>query len=99
MKSNKMQLNLQHVGMSLSEYETKFCTPEEQRAIELKSNLILNMIEVRKKAKLSQRKLEELSGIRQPTIAKIERGNMNPSLDVVLKLLAVMGKTLKIASL
>ena len=47
----------------------------------------------------TQKQLEKLTGVRQPTIAKIENGSMNPSVEVVMKLLAAMGKTLKIASL
>jgi transcriptional regulator with XRE-family HTH domain len=70
-----------------------------KREYELKAQLIVNLIAERKKANMSQKKLEELSGVRQPTIARIERGSMNPSLDIILRLLAAMGKTLKIASL
>lgn len=98
-KQTTLIVNPKFVGMNLEEYENKFVSKEKQREYELKAKLILSLIEERKKAKLSQKKLEELSGVRQPTIAKIERGTMNPSIDVMIKLLAAMGKTLKIAAL
>jgi predicted transcriptional regulator len=47
----------------------------------------------KKDTKNSQKKLEELSGVSQPVIARMERGN-NPQLDTVLKVLAPLGKTL-----
>jgi DNA-binding XRE family transcriptional regulator len=98
-KQATLLVNPRFVGMSIEEYEHKFVSKEKQREYELKAQLILSLIAERKKANLSQKKLEELSGVRQPTIAKIERGTMNPSIDVMLKLLAAMGKTLKIAAL
>jgi DNA-binding XRE family transcriptional regulator len=97
-KKTELLVNPRYVGMSLEEYEKKYVSPEKRQEYELRARLILNLIAVRKKAKLSQKQLEELSGVRQPTIAKIERGTMNPSLNIILRLLAAMGKTLKIAS-
>jgi hypothetical protein len=44
---------------------------------------------------LTQKQLEELSGIRQPVIARMEKGN-NPQLDTVLKVLAPLGKRLAV---
>lgn len=40
-----------------------------------------------------------LSIISQSTIAKIENGKINPSLNNIFKILHAMGKTIKIASL
>ena len=45
---------------------------------------------------ISQKKLEELSGVKQPIIARMEKGYSNPQIETVLKLLAPMGKTLAI---
>jgi DNA-binding XRE family transcriptional regulator len=98
-KQTSLKVNPQFVGMSFEDYEKNYVGKEKQREYELKAQLIVNLIAERKKANMSQKKLEELSGVRQPTIARIERGSMNPSLDIILRLLAAMGKTLKIASL
>ena len=48
---------------------------------------------------LSQRKLEELSGVKQPVIARMENGTNSPQLDTVLKVLGALGKTLYIGDL
>lgn len=48
---------------------------------------------------ISQKKLEELSGVSQPVIARMETGKTSPQLDTVLKVLASLGKTLAVVSL
>ena len=66
---------------------------------EAKVELLSSMIQERKKHKITQKKLEALTGVKQPMIAKIESGESNPSIESILRLLNAMGKTLKIASL
>ena len=48
---------------------------------------------------LMQRELEELSGVSQPVIARMESGVAVPKLDTVIKILAALGKTLAIVPL
>lgn len=60
------------------------------------TKLLGEIIDARQELQLTQKKLEALSGIKQPMIAKIENGNVNPSLDNLLRLLASMGKTIKV---
>ena len=48
---------------------------------------------------ISQKKLEELSGVKQPVIARMEKGVTSPQLDTILKVLAPLGKTLAIVPL
>ena len=57
------------------------------------------MIEARKEKNISQRDLEKLSGVKQPVIARIEKGENSPQVNTLLKLLAAMGKTLAIVPL
>ncbi len=45
------------------------------------------------------KKLEELSGVKQSIIKKIEKGTSSPQIDTVLKLLAPLGKTLAVVPL
>ena len=54
------------------------------------------MIEAREEMGISQRQLEELSGVKQPQIARMERGNADPQLGTLLRVLNAMGKTLAI---
>ena len=60
------------------------------------TKLLGEIIDARQELQLTQKKLEALSGIKQPMIAKIENGNVNPSLDNLLRLLVSMGKTIKV---
>ncbi len=61
--------------------------------------LIGEIIKARQEKGISQKKLEELSGVKQPIIARMEKGSTNPQIDTILKLLAPLGKTLAIVPL
>ena len=78
------------------EFDKEHFTPEEIAESDLRAALITAMIQARQEQGLSQRELEELSGVKQPQIARMESGETNPQLDTVLKVLAAMGKTLAI---
>ena len=58
--------------------------------------LIKELTNARHKMGLSQKKLEELSGVKQPIIARMEKGVTTPQLETFLKLLSALGKTIKI---
>jgi predicted transcriptional regulator len=45
---------------------------------------------------LTQKELEAVSGVRQPVIARLERGSTDPQLSTLIKVLASLGKTLAI---
>lgn len=78
------------------EYDREHFTPEEIAESDLHAALITALVEARQEQGISQRQLEELSGVKQPQIARMEKGNSNPQLDTLLKVLAAMGKTLAI---
>ena len=78
------------------ELESEFFTPEEIEESNLRIAIINELIRVREEKNISQKKLEELSGVKQPIIARMEKGYTNPRLDTILKVLAPLGKTLKI---
>ncbi|GHT97662.1 putative HTH-type transcriptional regulator [Spirochaetia bacterium] len=73
-------------------------TPDEIAESDLRVAIIGELIKARREKGLTQKKLEELSGVRQPVIARMEKGN-NPQLDTVLKVLAPLGKTLSVVPL
>ena len=77
--------------------EKELFTPEEIEASNLRVALINEMIRAREAQGISQRKLEELSGVAQPVIARMETGKTSPTIDTVLKFLVPLGMTLKIA--
>lgn len=57
------------------------------------------LIEARYEQGISQKKLEEVSGISQPVIARMETGESSLQLDTVLKVLISLGKTLAVVPL
>jgi len=78
----------------------KLCfTPEEIAASDLRVAIIGELIEAREKLGLSQKRLEELSGVKQPIIARMEKGYTSPQIDTILKVLAPLGKTLYVGDL
>lgn len=81
------------------EFDKEHFTPEKITESDLRAGLITAMVQTRQKQGLSQRDLETLSGVKQPQIARMERGDTNPHLDTMLKVLAAMGKTLAIVPL
>ena len=74
-------------------------TPEEIAASNLRVAMMIELANARKERGISQKKLEELSGVKQPIIARMETGGTSPRLDTVLKVLAPLGKTLYIGDL
>lgn len=84
---------------SWDEFERTIFTPEELAQSDLRVALMGEMIRARNERGITQRKLEELSGVRQPVIARMETGRQSPSLDTVMKLLTAMGKTLAVVDM
>lgn len=81
------------------DFEKTLNITEEEEEIQLEMNIIRATIEARKKAKLSQQELSEITGIKQPAIARIERGNHSPTTNTLIKILRPMGYTIKVVPL
>ena len=86
-------------GRVWEEVRQELFTPEERAASRLRVALMVELTKARNEQGLSQKKLEELSGVKQPVIARMENGSTSPQLDTVLKILAPLGKTLYIGDL
>jgi len=84
------------IGESWEEVRRELFTPEELAASELRVALMVELSNARHERGLSQRKLEELCGVKQPVIARLEKGIVSPQIDTVLKVLAPLGKTLAV---
>jgi predicted transcriptional regulator len=69
-------------------------TAEEKR-----KELVAEVIRLRQEQGLTQKQLEELSGVKQPIIARMETGANIPQLSTVIKLLVPLGKTLAVVPL
>ena len=81
------------------EVRPELYTAEEIRESDLRVAIIGELVKARQEKNISQRKLEELSGVRQPVISRMESGDTSPQLDTVLRVLAPLGKTLAIVPL
>ena len=79
-----------------SEIRDRLFTPQEIAASNLRVQLMTELAHTRHDKGISQRKLEELSGVKQPVIARMENGTNSPQLDTVLRVLGALGKTLAI---
>ncbi len=87
------------LGTSWNEARKELFTQEEILESDIRVALISEMIKARHEHGISQKRLEELSGVSQPVIARIEKGTSTPNLSTVLKLLAPLGKTLYVGDM
>ena len=87
------------IGRSWEDVRTELCTPEEISESNLRVALIGELIKARQEQGISQKRLEELSGVKQPVIARMEAGVTSPQIDTILKVLAPLGKTLAVVPL
>ena len=76
--------------------ETIALTKDEWDEINLKVKIVGEIIKARESQSVTQQDLEELSGVRQPVIARLEKNNTDPRLTTILKILRPLGKTLAI---
>lgn len=87
------------VGDDVLEFMDSVLTQEEIMESNLRVAIIGELIKARQEKGISQKKLEELSGVKQPVIARMEKGSTSPQLDTILKVLAPLGKTLAVVPL
>ena len=83
------------IGSNWKDVRAELFTKEEILESDLRVAIMTELIE----KGISQKKLEELSGVSQPVIARMETGKTSPQLDTVLKVLASLGKTLAVVPL
>ena len=87
------------IGSNWKEVRAELFTKEEILESDLRVAIMTELIEARHEKGISQKKLEELSGVKQPIIARMEKGSTSPQIDTILKVLAPLGKTLAIVPL
>ena len=83
---------------TFSEYmndETRV-SPAECECINFEVSIIGKMIEAREEKGLTQRELAEISGVKQPAIARLETLRTTPQIDTLFKVLYPLGYTLEI---
>lgn len=88
--------NISPLGTSWNEYKESLLSPEERAVIKMKVDLISEIVRARQSKNLSQQKLGEISRIKQPIIARLEKGRTNPQLETLIKLLLPLGLTITV---
>jgi ribosome-binding protein aMBF1 (putative translation factor) len=71
-------------------------TQAEKDGIQLETALVGKLIEAREQKGISQKRLAEMSGLKQPAIARLERMQATPQIDTLFKILKPLGYTLAI---
>ena len=99
MENREAKVNQKYVGRSFDDYLNETLTQDELKLVKAKTDFLLQLIDLRKEANLTQSELGKMVGLKQSTIAKIEKGVISTSFDNLFKMLAVMGKTIKITPL
>ena len=74
-------------------------SPAERERINFEAALIGKLIEAREEKGLSQRELAEISGVKQPAIARLESMKATPQIDTLFKVLHPLGYTIEIVPL
>lgn len=64
--------------------------------IKLNTQIVGELLKARNEAGISQKELEAISGVRQPLIARIEKGRTDPQITTVLRMLEPLGMTLAV---
>ena len=76
--------------------DPELLTDIEKEEIQLKIDFIGKLIEAREEKGISQKRLAEMSGLKQPAIARLERMQATPQIDTLFKILKPLGYTLEI---
>lgn len=87
------------MGYDLDEVGKEIHTPKKSSSYEMCEDIIKEIVRMRQFSNVSQNELADMSGVRQPMIARIERGINTPNMSTVIKLLAAFGKALYIGNL
>lgn len=94
-----MNIKNKAIGSNWGDIRAEIFTQEEINESDLRVNIIGELIKARQEQGITQKKLEEITGIKQPVIARLEKGTSIPQIDTLLKLLFPLGKTLAIVDI
>lgn len=68
----------------------------EQEQVKLKSELMKEMVRIRKSKNMTQQMIAERTGIARPNIARMENGTYNPTVDMLVRIADGMGMRIEI---
>lgn len=62
------------------------------------SDLINSIVKIRQSKNITQQRLSELSGVKQPVIARLETGKSDPQLSTLMKILSSLNVAIELKS-
>ncbi len=71
-------------------------TDEEITEIEIKNKISSEIINARAYKKMTQKQLEEITGMKQPFIARLEKGDVDMRLSTLIKITKALGLKISI---
>lgn len=87
-------------GVSFEEVKTELLQEEEFREeyekLRPRYEAIEQIVKARKEQKITQEELARRIGTQKSNISRLESGNYNPSLDLLIKIAEALGKKLNI---
>lgn len=87
-----------HIGQSWDEYIKENCSSEEMQKINKYVEFYGVVIKLRKSLGLTQREMSEKIGMKQPMLARFEKGDNVPKLSTAQRMLKPFGLSLAIVS-
>jgi DNA-binding XRE family transcriptional regulator len=84
------------LGRTWEEARSELFTPEEIAESNMRVALMKQLVEARRSQGITQKQLEQLSGVSQPVIARMESGSTSPQIGTLIKVLRPLGLTMKI---
>ena len=103
-KAKEMELDVKKrgqeaLGDDALEFMDSLMSSDEIEKSDLRVQLIDELVRARNEQGISQKKLEELSGVKQPIIARMETGKTSPQVSTLIKILKPLGKTLAVVQI
>ena len=87
------------LGRTWKQARQELFTPEQIAASDARVDLMIALSNARKSKGLTQKKLSEITGIKQSAISRLENGKTPSQLDTLFKLFAAMNLRLQVVPL
>jgi len=87
------------LGRTWKQARQELYSPEEIAASDARVELMIALSNARKEKGLTQRKLSEMTGIKQSVISKLENGNTPTQIDTLFRLFAAMNMKMQVVPL
>ncbi len=93
-------MKMSKAGVSLEDLKAKLMENDEfqkeYERLKPRYEVVSQIIEARTKMKMTQAQLAKKIGTQKSNISRLESGNYNPSLDMLVKIANALGKEIKI---